>query len=114
MFVFAQAEATWQWYNYYHSMLKSGATALRINLDETAVCLFQGGVAGTVFISKTDPAARQDVSLRQRRTYMTHVALACEFVPKVKDVASPPSMMPVGNEFPFHFDSFGSSWKKGG
>ena len=42
----------WQWYNYAESQVPAGKQTLRINLDETSVCLFQGDAKGTVFFSK--------------------------------------------------------------
>ena len=51
---------------------------LRINLDETAVCLFQGGGKGNVFLSKKDPALVQHSPHSQRRCYVTHVAFICD------------------------------------
>jgi hypothetical protein len=56
----------------------AGKRILRINLDETAICLFQGDAKGNVFLSKTDPAAVQNIPLGQRRTYLTHVAFICD------------------------------------
>ena len=44
----------WQWWNHYYRQLPEGKRALRINMDETAICAFQGGGAkGNVFIDKT-------------------------------------------------------------
>lgn len=73
---FAKANAMWQWWNY----CTEGRDVLRINLDETSVCVFQGGMRGTIFA----PKARRRSSLRQhatrneRRSYLTHVAVICD------------------------------------
>jgi hypothetical protein len=47
-------------------------------MDETSICLFQGGARGNVFLSKDEPRAVQNVSIAQRRTYLTHVAFICD------------------------------------
>ena len=75
-----QAYAAWQWWNYLETQVPVGKRLLRINLDETGLCLFQGGRAGAVFCSKrrrrSEPV--ESASLARRRTYMTHVALICD------------------------------------
>ena len=38
----AHAFAAWGWYNYCASRVPVGKRVLRVNMDETAVCLFQG------------------------------------------------------------------------
>ena len=43
-----EAVASWQWWNYYESQIPTAKTPLRINMDETAVCLFQGAGAGAM------------------------------------------------------------------
>ena len=68
----------WRWANFCFSQIPPGVRPLRINFDETAVCLFQGGGPGNLFLSKTDPCAAQHATQAQRRTYLTHVALACD------------------------------------
>ena len=50
-----------------------------MNLDETSVCLFQGGGKGTVFVQKRrggEPVQR--VSRSKRRSCLTHVGLICD------------------------------------
>lgn len=68
-----------------------GKKLLRVNLDETSICLFQGGRAGAVFCSKKryrrEPV--ESASLKKRRTCMTHVALICD----------DPSLQPVLPQF---------------
>ena len=55
---------------------------LRINLDETSVCLFQGTGKGTVFFSrKRGPPGTEPVQLastKKRRACLTHVAVVCD------------------------------------
>ena len=48
----AEALAGWQWWNCAAQRVPPGLELLRINLDETAVCLFQGGGKGTVICRK--------------------------------------------------------------
>ena len=50
---------------------------LRLNLDGTSICLFQGDVKGTIFAFKWKPPV-QRVALGKRRTYLTHIALVCD------------------------------------
>jgi hypothetical protein len=51
-----QAQAVWQWYNCCAARVPAGKAPLRINMDETSVCLFQGGGKGTVvFKRRRDP-----------------------------------------------------------
>ena len=50
---------------------------LRINFDETSVCLFQGHGAGNIFIAKRSRPT-QNVSRGARRACLTHVAFACD------------------------------------
>ena len=47
-----EAFASWQWLNYLVSKVPAGKKALLINMDETAVCLFQGPSKGTVIAGK--------------------------------------------------------------
>ena len=76
--LFFQAFATWQWSNYCHAQLPAGKRALRVNMDETAICLLQGGGRGNVFLSKTDQTVVQNIPRGKRRTYLTHVAFVCD------------------------------------
>ena len=69
--------ATWQWFNYACSQVPADKEALRLNLDETSICLFQGGGKGNVFISKKR-LRRQGVSRNTRRRCLTHVAVICD------------------------------------
>jgi hypothetical protein len=57
-----------------------GVAPLRINLDETSISFFQGGVRGTVFITKRQARTRlrQNVPRAARRCCLTHVALICD------------------------------------
>ena len=48
-----------------------------MNLDETAICLFQGGGKGNLFLSKTGNA-HQHATRGGRRAYLSHVAFICD------------------------------------
>lgn len=92
--------AAWQWFNYYSSQVPVGKRMLRINLDETSLCLFQGDRKGTVFISKKRPRDGepvQNVPRRKRRCCLTHIALICD-VPELQPLL--PQLV-VGNEATF-------------
>lgn len=74
-----QALAVWQWWRYCGDQLPAGKAFLRINLDETSVCLFQGGGKGTVFVKKSEgKKPKQKVSRGKRRCCLTHVGLICD------------------------------------
>ena len=72
----------WQWYNCCASRVPDGKSILRINMDETSVCSFQGGGKGTVvFKKRRDPPADEPVeraSRAKRRCCLTHVAFICD------------------------------------
>ena len=71
----AKAESAWQWYNYYHSMLKPGVTALRINFDETAVCIAQRSKKGNKILRAR--GIRRRFGAKAKRAYLNHVAFIC-------------------------------------
>jgi hypothetical protein len=73
----AQAFAAWQWANFWRGHIPAEKRALRVNLDETAICLFQGGGKGNLFVSKKH-ITRQHVPLGRRRAYLSHVAFICD------------------------------------
>ena len=77
-----QAMAMWQWHNYLESRAAAGKRVLRINLDETSVCLFQGDAKGTVFFTRKRQRPRegptQRVSRAKRRSCLTHVGVICD------------------------------------
>ena len=66
----------WQWWNYCFSHIPANKKALRVNMDETGVCLFQGHGRGNIF-SRGDQAT-QHVTRGKQRTYLTHVAFLCD------------------------------------
>ena len=82
LFSCCQAMAVWQWYNNLAGRMSGGRKILRINLDETSVCLFQGTGKGTVFYSRKRQAPSgepvQPASRKNRRTCLTHVGVICD------------------------------------
>ena len=75
--VLTQALAVWQWWNYCCSHIPANKKALRVNMDETGVCLFQGHGRGNIFLARGDQAI-QHVTRGKQRTYLTHVAFLCD------------------------------------
>ena len=79
---FSEAYAAWQWCNCAARCAAPGLTLLRINLDETSVCLFQGSSKGAVRCSKrrqdSRPEPVQRVARSKKRACLTHVALLCD------------------------------------
>ena len=57
-----------------------GTIALRLNLDETSVCLFQGDAKGHVFANKRQypDGFVQRAPRAKRRCCLTHVGLICD------------------------------------
>ena len=72
-----KAEAVWQWHNHLESKVEGGRRLVRINLDETALCLFQDDKKGNVFVRKGHNSS-QKANLAPRRAYITHVAMVCD------------------------------------
>ena len=74
--------AVWQWHNHLESSVVGGRKLLRINIDETSVCLFQGTGKGTVLYSrKRQPPSGeplQPASRKKRRSCLTHVGVICD------------------------------------
>ena len=59
-----------------------GRTLFRMNLDETAICLYPGIARGAVFVSKKrareDRALMQHVPFAKRRCYVSYVSIVCD------------------------------------
>jgi hypothetical protein len=89
----------WQWWNFCKGKVANGKTVLRVNLGETAVCIFQGGQKGNVFVTKKRPRDEpvQHISKGRRRCYLTHIALVCDRT----DLQPSPPQVIVGNERTF-------------
>ena len=70
----------WQWWNHCLAKVPPGTTALRINLDETSVCLFQGDAKGHVFANKRQhpDGYAQRAPRSKRRSCLTHVGIICD------------------------------------
>ena len=102
-----EAFAVWQWWNYCSSQVPVGKTSLTINLDETSICLYQGGGKGNIFVSKQKMAAGetepiQRIARGKTRSCMTHVAFICDN-PDVQRVL--PQVI-LGNEATFPASAF--------
>ena len=95
-----QATVAWKWYNYFEAQLPADRAILKINLDETSVCLFQGGAKGNLLLSKAHLQGRrprQGVPRGKTRTYLTHIAFVCD-CPAIQQVL--PQIV-IGNEATF-------------
>ena len=77
----SQATSLWRQTNYAETLAASrGRTLVRLNLDETAVCLFPGRGKGAVFLTRADVSqcGGQKVPRWKRRCYMTHVGVLAD------------------------------------
>jgi hypothetical protein len=91
-----QARASWRWYNYVSGQVPSTKAVLRLNLDETSICLYQGNVRGNIFVSR-GRRPTQSVPRAKRRCCLTNIAVICdstEIQPRLPQVV-------VGNEATF-------------
>lgn len=78
-----QANSVWQLFNYAEWLAEcKGRWLLKLNLDETAVCLHPGAGKGAVFLSKKrlreEPGRRQHVPFPKRRCYVSCVSVICD------------------------------------
>lgn len=73
----AKATTAWQWFNHLASRIPACKCALRINMDETSVCMWQGNARGNIFVSKRC-LPTQNVPRSTCRQYMTHLAFVCD------------------------------------
>lgn len=69
--------AAWQWFNHLNSNVPAGKRVLRLNWDETAICLFPDSRGGNLFIAKEEQPALK-VKHNAKRAYLTHVAVVCD------------------------------------
>ena len=75
-----QAFAAWQWFNACSCRVADGKGVLRLNLDETSLCLFQGEMKGHILDGRKRGRCEptQKVSQGKRRCCLTHVGLVCD------------------------------------
>ena len=74
-----QAFAMWRWWNEYEMRVAPGKTILKLNLDETSVCVYQGNVEGNVFLPRgRHPTLAQHVPRAMRRKNLTFVAMVSD------------------------------------
>ncbi len=79
--VLGEAFAVWNWYNFLVSKKPPTKTVLRVNIDETSVCLWQGSGKGTIAFPRRrrhDAEAKEVVPRKLKRTNLTHVAFICD------------------------------------
>jgi hypothetical protein len=99
----SQAWAAWQWWNYLCSEVSGDRVPLRINMDETSICLYQGSGKGAVFTSRKRPRREhsQKVTANKRRCCLTYVSFVCDR----SDLQPLLPQVIVGNErtFPLKF-----------
>ena len=69
--VFFEAFASWSWFNYLASKLPAGKKALITNIDETAVCLFQGARRGAMLQHPGDNYRAAAWLMQRERTLVT-------------------------------------------
>ena len=75
--LFGKACACWRWWNFLSAQVPAGRIIIRLNLDETAVSLYQSGGKGNVFLER-GMAPVQHAPLSVRRKYLTYVAVVCD------------------------------------
>ena len=76
----SQAFAAWQWWNYLCKEISGDRVPLRINMDETSICLYQGAGKGAVFTNRKRPGRErtQKVASNKRRCCLTYVSFVCD------------------------------------
>ena len=74
-----QALHAWAWWNLYEESVPEGQRLLAINMDETAIRFFvqHRGLCTRRARHGRDPVATQQVSRKDMRACLTHVAFAC-------------------------------------
>ena len=95
-----QAMVAWQWWNAACERVPAGKHVLRINLDETSVCLYQGEQKGNLLLSRRrlkEEGVAQKVSRSKRRCCLTHVAVICD----KPDLQPAMPQVILGNAFTF-------------
>ena len=91
-----QARAARRWYSYVDTQVPTTKTVLRLSLDETSICLYQGSAKGDIFVSR-GRRPTQMVPRAKRRCWLTDIAVVCdasELQPLLPQVV-------VGNEATF-------------
>ena len=74
-----KAFAAWRWWNEYERRVPAGRQLLKLNLDETSICVYQGDVSGNVFVSRgRHKTIAQRVPRAKRRKNLTLAATICD------------------------------------
>ena len=72
-----QVTAVWKWFNHLSNRPRGSKEILRLNLDESSICLFQGAGKGNVFVARKRRVV-QLVAKGKRRSCFTHIAVICD------------------------------------
>ena len=72
-----QVIAVWKWFNHLSNRPMGSKEILRLNLDESSICLFQGAGKGNVFVARKRRVV-QFVTKGKRRACFTHIAVICD------------------------------------
>ena len=78
-----QARAVWQWSNFLHKQIEVRRSPLRINMDETGVCLHQASRAGLVTstarrLRRMPRSLARQATRQQMRTMISLIAFVCD------------------------------------
>ena len=81
--IYFQAQAMWQWANCLRSYVPADVLALNINMDETSIRLHPDTGLGCISkegrrLKRSSKGLQQNVTMGQKRSAMTHVALLCD------------------------------------
>ena len=111
VYVRPQAIATWLWATYTFNQAPQGRRTLWANVDETAVCPFQGTGQGHVLSLKTDPAV-QRVPIARRRTlcyFSFRAAMVLLRSMATTRIGTPPLFFTMKNKTKIQMESCSSS-----
>ena len=97
-----EAMATWQWWNYVSCQFSDSREIIRLNMDETSVCLFPGLRKGAIFIDKKRRPPVCKTPSSKRRCCMTYITFVCDR----PDVQPLLPQIVVANEHTFPAKSF--------
>jgi hypothetical protein len=78
-----KATAAWQWWNLLESLVPDGKAVLRLNMDETACRFYYEPAKGIITAEPVAAAVKrgllaQNVTRKQMRSAVSHVALICD------------------------------------
>ncbi len=74
--------AVWKWYNWVAASCPQDRKVLRVNLDESSICLHQGMGRGNVVTSHRESVFNlepfQKVNRTKHRTNFTYIGIICQ------------------------------------